>query len=207
MGARGAQHACAWWPILLSIALNRARVLKDKRRLQEQLTRSQRMEAVGRLSGGIAHDFNNTLLPIIGYADILLARLPAHDPAVNELSEIRRAAQHAASLTRQLLSFSKKQVVNKVVIDLNEDIDSMRRLLQRIIGEDIVLETRTAMRDLPPILADVGQIEQVVMNLVVNSRDAMPAGGRVVIRTSTSTPEPRVSPCSTAREPRGRMSA
>ena len=169
---------------LLSISLNRARVLKDKRRLQEQLTRSQRMEAVGRLSGGIAHDFNNTLLPIIGYADILLARLPMHDPAVNELSEIRRAAQHAASLTRQLLSFSKKQVVNKVVIGLNEDIDSMRRLLQRIIGEDIILETELD-HDLPPILADVGQIEQVVMNLVVNSRDAMPTGGRIVIRTTT----------------------
>jgi signal transduction histidine kinase/CheY-like chemotaxis protein len=162
--------------------VHRARVDREKRRLQEQLTRAQRMEAVGQLSGGIAHDFNNTLLPIIGYADLLLARLPEDDPTVSELTEIRRAAQHAATLTRQLLAVSKKQVVNKVVFDLNEELCAMRTLLQRVIGEDITLELRLE-EGLPAILADPGQIQQVVMNLGVNSRDAMPRGGVVVLRT------------------------
>jgi PAS domain S-box-containing protein len=172
------------WMVMsaFSHTVHRARVDREKRRLQEQLTRAQRMEAVGQLSGGIAHDFNNTLLPIIGYADLLLARLPENDPTVGELTEIRRAAQHAATLTRQLLAVSKKQVVNKVIFDLNEELCAMRNLLQRVIGEDITLETRLE-EGLPAILADPGQIQQVVMNLVVNARDAMPRGGVVVLRT------------------------
>ncbi len=169
-------------------ALHRQRVEMDKRRLQEQLTRSQRMEAVGRLSGGIAHDFNNTLLPIIGYADMLLDRLPASDPARTELTEIRRAARHAATLTRQLLAFSKRQVVHKVVFDLNEDIVQMRNLLKRIVGENMTLET-SLTDGLPPLVADPGQIEQVVMNLIVNARDAMPDGGTARIRTALVPPE------------------
>jgi PAS domain S-box-containing protein len=167
--------------------LHRYRADHQRRRLEDQLARAQRMEAVGRLSGGIAHDFNNTLLPIIGYADLLISRLPPDDTTTLELTEIRRAAQHAASLTRQLLSFSKKQVVNKVVMDLNRELSTMTIVLQRIIGEDITLETSLA-DGLPPILADPGQIQQVVMNLVVNAREAMPRGGRVLIRTAIAPP-------------------
>lgn len=168
--------------------LNRCRSDREKRRLQDQLTRAQRMEAVGRLSGGIAHDFNNTLLPIIGYADMLLSRLEEDDPIAQDLGEIRRAAQHAATLTRQLLAFSKKQVVNKITFDFNEELCTMRNLLQRIIGENIVLET-CLDKDLPPLLADPGQIQQVVMNLVVNARDAMPEGGRITLRTCVVDPD------------------
>lgn len=168
-------------------SLHRYRADSDRRRLEEQLARAQRMEAVGRLSGGIAHDFNNTLLPIIGYADLLLSRLPPDDTTTLELTEIRRAAQHAASLTRQLLSFSKKQVVNKVVMNLNDELTTMRNLLQRIIGEDVTMETMLAP-GLPAILADPGQIQQVVMNLVVNAREAMPGGGRVSLRTALIHP-------------------
>jgi len=172
-----------------SHTLHRSRGDREKRRLQEQLARAQRMEAVGRLSGGIAHDFNNTLLPIIGYADLLLSRLPRDETTTLELNEIRRAAQHAASLTRQLLSFSKKQVVNKVVMNINDELTTMRNLLQRIIGEDVILETRLAA-GLPSILADPGQIQQVVMNLVVNAREAMPGGGRVTLRTRLAPAPP-----------------
>ncbi len=171
---------------LLASAFQRARTEADKQRLQAQLTRSQRMEAVGRLSGGIAHDFNNTLLPIIGYADMLLGRLPQGDPSIIELGEIRRAAKHAASLTRQLLTFSKKQVVNKMPIDLNSSISDIRKMLQRIIGEDIALSVELDPQ-LRPVMADAGQIEQVLMNLVVNARDAMPQGGSVRVRTQNVT--------------------
>jgi two-component system, cell cycle sensor histidine kinase and response regulator CckA len=158
------------------------REMDERKRVQEQLTRSQRMEAVGRLSGGIAHDFNNTLLPIIGYADLLLARTPEGDAAINELSEIRRAAQHAASLTRQLLAFSKQQVVNKLALDLNQEISDMRKMLQRIIGEDVELKTEMD-QTATSILADQGQMQQIIMNLAVNARDAMPGGGTLLIRT------------------------
>ena len=167
--------------------LHRSRADRERRRLEEQLARAQRMEAVGRLSGGIAHDFNNTLLPIIGYADLLLSRLPEDDTTTLELTEIRRAAQHAATLTRQLLSFSKKQVVNKVVMNLNEEIPTMGALLRRVIGEDVSLEIDLA-DNLPPILADPGQIQQIVMNLVVNAREAMPAGGRITLSTRALRP-------------------
>jgi PAS domain S-box-containing protein len=180
--------------------LHRYRADRERRRLEEQLARAQRMEAVGRLSGGIAHDFNNTLLPIIGYADLLLSRLPDDDTTTLELTEIRRAAQHAAALTRQLLSFSKKQVVNKVVMNLNDELSTMGNLLQRIIGEDVTLETSLA-EGLPAILADPGQIQQVVMNLVVNAREAMPAGGRVTLRTSLARPAALTSEAAPASVP------
>ncbi len=171
-----------------SHALHGSRAEREKGRLQEQLTRAQRMEAVGRLSGGIAHDFNNTLLPIIGYADLLLERLPAGGEHTLELAEIRRAAQHAATLTRQLLAFSKKQVASKVRLDLHDELKSMNNLLQRIIGENIRLETDLDST-LPAVLADPGQLQQVVMNLIVNARDAMPAGGSITIRTHALPPD------------------
>ncbi|MBP7950458.1 MAG: response regulator [Verrucomicrobiales bacterium] len=168
-------------------ALRRRRMEEEKVRLQGQLNQSQKMEAVGKLSSGIAHDFNNMLLPIIGYADMILGRLPAGDPNIHELREIRRAAQQAATLTRQLLSFSRKQVVKKSIFDLNEAIQSSSDMLRRIIGEDVKMEMDLAP-DLLAVQADAGQVEQVVMNLCVNARDAMPGGGRLTIRTANVDP-------------------
>lgn len=163
-------------------ALRGARAEREKSRLQEHVARAQRMEAVGRLSGGIAHDFNNTLLPIIGYADLLLSRLLEDAECRQELLEIRRAAQHAATLTRQLLAFSKKQVVNKVRLDVNTELASMHNLLQRLIEEPVRLVV-TPVAQPSFILADSGQFQQVVMNLLANARDAMPHGGTITIET------------------------
>jgi CheY-like chemotaxis protein len=146
------------------------------------LRHSQKMEAVGRLAGGVAHDFNNLLTAIIGYADLLRQRF-AHDPAARQPAElIRQAGDQAAGLTRQLLAFSRKQLLQPKVIDLNTVVGNLHRLLQRIIGEHI--EIVTAPEAAPAcVKADPGQIEQVVVNLGVNARDAMPRGGRLTIRT------------------------
>ncbi len=163
-------------------AINRLQAEEEKGRLQEQLGQSQKMEAVGKLSGGIAHDFNNMLLPIIGYTDMLLTTMEVDDPRVNDLEEIRKAAERAASLTRQLLAFSRKQVIAKTIFDLNDAIDSMENMLVRLIGEDVMFECELdpAVRR---VRADRGQIEQVLLNLVVNARDAMPTGGSITVRT------------------------
>lgn len=166
--------------IVLS-AIVRKRNEQEKERLQEQLAHSQKMEAVGKLSGGIAHDFNNMLLPIIGYADMLLTTMADDDPRVNDLAEIRRAADRAAALTRQLLAFSRKQVIAKSVFDLGEAIAEMENMLRRIIGADVELITELDGCAIP-VRADVGQIEQVLMNLVINARQAMPDGGSIRLR-------------------------
>ena len=167
---------------LILTALGRWRAEQDKTRLQTQLQHSLKMEAVGKLSGGIAHDFNNMLLPIIGYSDMILERLKPDDPSVIELMEIHRAATQAAALTRQLLSFARKQVLKKVTFDLNDHLRQMTRMLGRIIGEDISLTM-----DLTPgtltIHADSAQVEQIVMNLCINARDAMPQGGSIHLST------------------------
>ncbi|MEZ5300390.1 MAG: ATP-binding protein [Verrucomicrobiales bacterium] len=167
---------------LFVTAIRRQRAEEDKQRLQMQLNQSQKMEAVGKLSGGIAHDLNNMLLPVIGYSDMLLARVPENSPDALELLEIRRAAEHAASLTRQLLAFSKKQVVKKTTTGINDVIQKMGKILDRVIGENIKIHFNLS-EGLPPVLADPSQMEQVIMNLVVNARDAMPEGGSVSIRT------------------------
>ncbi|MGI9243771.1 MAG: ATP-binding protein, partial [Verrucomicrobiales bacterium] len=167
--------------ILLS-AITRKRNENEKERLQEQLAHSQKMEAVGKLSGGIAHDFNNMLLPIIGYTDMLLTTMDGDDPRADDLAEIRKAADRAASLTRQLLAFSRKQVIAKSVFDLGGAIGGMERMLRRLIGADVDLVTEPD-DILIPVCADIGQIEQVVMNLVINSRHAMPEGGAIRLRT------------------------
>ncbi|MFT5106830.1 MAG: two-component system cell cycle sensor histidine kinase/response regulator CckA [Pseudoalteromonas tetraodonis] len=166
--------------ILLS-ALTRQRNENEKDRLHDQLAHSQKMEAVGKLSGGIAHDFNNMLLPIIGYADMLMMTMEDDDPRTNDLNEIRKAADRAASLTRQLLAFSRKQVIAKSVFDLGAAIVDMENMLIRIIGEDVSLVTELEEGNFP-VRADVGQIEQVLMNLVINARHAMPAGGTIRLR-------------------------
>ena len=171
--------------ILLS-AITRKRNEDEKERLQEQLAHSQKMEAVGKLSGGIAHDFNNMLLPIIGYSDMLLDSMEEEDPRVNDLTEIRKAADRAASLTRQLLAFSRKQVISKSIFDLNEAITDMEKMLRRIIGEDVQLITELD-EGTAPVRADIGQIEQVLMNLVINARDAMPEGGAIKLHAGNHT--------------------
>jgi PAS domain S-box-containing protein len=150
---------------------------------QEQLRLSQKLEAIGQLAGGVAHDFNNMLTVISGYSELLLRQCPENSSMAEKIEEIRKAAKRSADLTRQLLAFSRKQVLQPEVIDLNSLIENMRKMLVRLIGEDI--EIITALRpDIGKINADPGQIEQVVMNLVVNARDAMSDGGRIVIETT-----------------------
>ncbi len=149
----------------------------------EQLKQSQKMEAVGRLSGGIAHDFNNLLGVILGYSDVLELRLAEPDPLRKHATEIKKAGQRAASLTRQLLAFSRQQVLQPKILDLNGVVADIGKMLQRMIGEDVELVTSLDPQ-LGKVKADQSQIEQVIMNLAVNARDAMPEGGKLLIQTS-----------------------
>ena len=170
--------------------------MSERKQLQQQLIQSQKMEAVGQLAGGIAHDFNNLLTPILSYAQLVNAKLTEGNPLRSHLREIARAAERAAGLTRQLLVFSHHQVVQTAIIELNEIIEDTEKMLRRLIGENIELVT-SLDRDLWVIEADPGQIEQVVMNLTVNARDAMPKDGKITIATSNVTLRPgddRVSP-------------
>lgn len=153
------------------------------REREEQLFQSQKMEAVGRLAGGVAHDFNNLLTVILGSTDFLLSGLPREGDERREVEAVRQAAERAAGLTRQLLAFSRKQVMQPKVLDVNESVARMRGILERVLGEDIDLVWRLRP-DLHPVKFDPGQIEQVVMNLAVNARDAMPRGGKLTIETS-----------------------
>lgn len=150
---------------------------------QERLRQAQKLEAIGRLAGGIAHDFNNILTSIIGYSDISLRRIPKDDPLHHNLAEIRKSADRAANLTQQLLAYSRKQILQPSLLDLNEIVTDMEKMLHRLIGENVMLDIRLAERP-GTIKADRGQIEQVLMNLVVNARDAMPKGGKVFVRTA-----------------------
>lgn len=159
------------------------RDVTDRKNLEEQFRQSQKMEAVGRLSGGVAHDFNNLLGVIIGYSEFLQERLGPEDALRSSVDEILKAGKRAAQLTRQLLAFSRQQVLDPKVIDLNNAVSDMDKLLRRLIGEDIELTTRLDPK-LGRVKADQGQFEQVVMNLAVNARDAMPQGGRLIIQTA-----------------------
>lgn len=166
-----------------------ARDIREQKRLEAQFRQAQKMEAVGRLAGGVAHDFNNLLTVITGYSDLLLATLPADGHARNAVTEIRHAGERAAALTRQLLSFSRSQRTSPGVQDLGEVVRGAQALLGRLIGED--LEFVLQLHDgILPFVADPNQIGQVITNLVVNARDAMPAGGRLTIRTAPALLSP-----------------
>ena len=171
-------------PVVRGVVIN-ARDVTERRSLERQLLQAQKMEAVGRLAGGIAHDFNNVLTAILGYVALMLDGLPTLSPLRPDLEEIRTAADRAAGLTRQLLAFSRKQVLDLRVLDLNALVTDMDRLLRRLLGEDIVMVT-TLDPALGAVRADVHQLEQVVVNLAVNSRDAMPEGGRLTIETQNA---------------------
>ncbi len=159
------------------------RDITEGKNLEEQLRQSQKLESIGMLAGGIAHDFNNLLTAIIGYSDLTLLRLREEDPLHRNVSEVKRAAERAASLTRQLLAFSRKQVLQPKVIDLNSTVSELEKMLRRLIGEDVELRTVLAP-NLGSVKADPGQIEQVIMNLAVNARDAMPRGGKLIVETA-----------------------
>ena len=160
--------------------------ITEQRSLEEQYRQTQKMEAVGQLAGGVAHDFNNLLTVMIGQTKLLLADLPEGSPAVPAAQEVVEAGERAAVLTRQLLAFSRKEVARPRQVDLNDVVENMEKMLGRLIGEDVGMETRLCP-DLYPVLADPGQMEQVLMNLVVNARDAMPRGGRIVVSTENHT--------------------
>jgi PAS domain S-box-containing protein len=161
-----------------------ARDVTERKQLEEQLRQSQKMEAIGQLAGGVAHDFNNLLTAINGYSSLALQRLEDNHPIRSYLEEVRKAGDRAANLTRQLLAFGRKQILQPLAINLNDVVTDMNKMLQRLIGEDIRL---TAKLDpaLKKIKADPGQVEQVLVNLVVNARDAMPRGGKLTIETAS----------------------
>ena len=168
-------------PLVQGVVIN-ARDVTERKSLERQLLQAQKMEAVGRLAGGVAHDFNNVLTAILGYTGLLLDGLPTLSPLRPDLEEIRKAAERAAGLTRQLLAFSRKQVLEMRVLDLNQLVVDMDRLLGRLLGEDINVVTNLDPT-LGAVRVDLSQLEQVVVNLAVNARDAMPHGGRLMIET------------------------
>jgi two-component system cell cycle sensor histidine kinase/response regulator CckA len=156
--------------------------ITERKRLEEQFRQAQKMEAVGRLAGGVAHDFNNLLTIIFGYSEVLMARLPSDGPDRPLIQEIQTAAEQAAMLTRQLLAFSRKEVIEPEILDLNAIVADTAKMLCRLVGEDVRVSTVLSPA-LKPVRADAGQLEQVIMNLVVNARDAMPQGGKLTIET------------------------
>ena len=176
-------------PVVKGIVLNireiteRKKAEQERNKLQEQLQQAMKMEAVGRLAGGVAHDFNNLLTVITGYVELARMKLTPPDPLLRSLDGIHRAAESAAALTSQLLAFSRRQIIEPKVLNLNDLVGGLAKMLIRLIGEDIELQTALA-EELGSVKVDPGQFEQVLVNLAVNARDAMPDGGQMVIETS-----------------------
>jgi len=169
-------------PKLLGVATE----ITERKRLEEQLLQSQKMEAIGQLAGGVAHDFNNILTAIVGYTDLLAAEFGSGNRHLEDLEEIRKAARRAAALTRQLLSFSRKQVIEPRIIDVNGVVQNLDKMLRSLLSENIELTTHLA-EPLDSARADPNQVEQVIMNLAINARDAMPEGGKLTIETGNAT--------------------
>jgi two-component system cell cycle sensor histidine kinase/response regulator CckA len=166
-----------------------ARDISERRRLEQELRQAQKMEAIGRLAGGLAHDFNNLLTVIMGHSQEMIQRLPPDDPSRADADQVLSAGELAAGLTRQLLAFSRRQIVAPQVLDLNAVVGMLMPMLRRLIGEDVNLDIRTGPERYA-VKADAGQLEQVIMNLVVNARDAMPHGGTLTIETTCALIEP-----------------
>jgi PAS domain S-box-containing protein len=169
--------------VILSDITERKRAEKEKAALQEELRQSQKMEAIGRLAGGIAHDFNNLLTVISGNCELSFLQLKGRDPLKENIQEIKRAADRATSLTRQLLAFSRRQILEPKVLDLNTIIKDLDKMLRRVIGENIKLVTLLS-DGLGTVRTDPGWMEQVIINLALNARDAMPSGGKLIIETT-----------------------
>lgn len=156
----------------------------EKAALQKQLLTAQRMEAVGTLAGGIAHDFNNSLTGILGFSELLKIHLAGNETAIRDLDEIMRCAERASTLTRQLLTFARRQVMDPVNLNVNVVVDEVMKLIRKLMGERV--EVKAILEEgLPTVRADRGQLEQVLMNLCINSRDAMPAGGQILVETTS----------------------
>jgi nitrogen-specific signal transduction histidine kinase len=169
------------------------RDITEHKHLEAQFLQAQKMEAIGRLAGGIAHDFNNMLTVIEGYSALLLENLHLQDPRRRAIEEIKKAAERSSALTRQLLAFSRKQTLQPVLLDLNATVTEMSNMLHRLVGEDIAVLTQLAPA-LEPVKVDPGQIEQIIMNLAVNARDAMPDGGTLMIETANVAFDERSRP-------------
>ena len=187
---------CEWFNTVLRDAsgnisgvLSIAHDVTEKMELERQLQTAQRMEAVGTLAGGIAHDFNNALTGVIGFAELLKMKLEGNERALSDLNEIFHSAERASVLTRQLLTFARRQIIEFVNLDLNSVIANLLKLASKVVGENVEIRTVLA-KILPAIRGDVGQIEQVVMNLVLNARDAMPGGGRLLVETRLTDLDP-----------------
>ena len=184
------------------VRVTMVRDLTERRQLEEQLRQSQKMEAFGQLAGGVAHDFNNLLTVILGHVALLQLQEAIPPDQAAGLAEIAKAAERAANLTRQLLTFSRRQLFQPKPIDLNEVVANTTKMLQRLIGEHVSLETHFAPGG-APITADRNMIEQILINLAVNSRDAMPKGGRLIIQTAAIT----ISETDAAANPQARPGA
>ncbi|MES1175281.1 MAG: ATP-binding protein, partial [Myxococcales bacterium] len=163
--------------------LSLAQDVTGRKKLEGQLRQAQKMEAVGQLAGGVAHDFNNLLSVVLSYSHLASIDLPINDPIRSDLDEIRRAGERAAELTRQLLLFSRHQLVQTKVLDLNELLLGIHKMLLRLVGEDVELTSVPGVA-LGHVRADPGSLEQVLMNLIVNARDALPTGGKITIETA-----------------------
>jgi PAS domain S-box-containing protein len=189
------QRADGDWRIMEGVGVNRlsdpsvgaivvnARDVTERRKLEDELRQSQKMEAVGQLAGGVAHDFNNLLTAILGYCSLMLDEISQEDPLRQDLMEIQAAGERAAALTRQLLAFSRRQMLQPQVVDVNTLFRQLEKMLRRLISEDVELVTSLS-GDLQPVRVDPAAIEQILVNLAVNARDAMPMGGQLTIETA-----------------------